>query len=143
MNAIDDAKAEIKATRMRFRRAAVLLLASPAVMGAAAVFSIAFGAQLIYARERLPPIGGLSLLQLGLPSLDLGRAGEVIGEAGSAAVRQGGVDNVNAFLLEHAVLIPYLNGVGFAACLAFLIWTMWIQAQTYRGGINGLAHTTR
>lgn len=122
---------EIKATRGRFERAAILLFNSRIAVAVAAVFAITFACQLIYARERLPPIGGLSLAQLGLPAFDLGRAGEVLRDAGAAAQRQGAGENVQSFFVEHSALIPWANVIGLVLALALLAWTLWLQMRNY------------
>ncbi len=132
MNAIAEAKAGIKATRARFRRAVTLLLGSPVAMAVSAVMTLSFGAQALYAPGRLPPVGGLSLAQVGLPSLDLGGAGDMLREASDAAIRQGGLEQARGFLSEHAALIPWLNIAGFVFFALFFVWTLWIQARNYR-----------
>lgn len=122
---------EIRATRGRFERAAILLFNSRIAVAVAAVFALTFACQLVYARERLPPIGGLSLAQLGLPSLDLGKAGEVLRDAGAAAQRQGAGEHVQGFFTEHSALIPWANVVGLVLALALLAWTLWLQMRNY------------
>jgi hypothetical protein len=142
MSALDKAKAEIRAERLRVRQALTMVFGSPVAMAVAAVFAIAFGTQLLYARERLPPLGGLSLAQVGLPPLDFGRVGELAKEASEAAIRQGAGQQAQGFLTEHAWLVPYLNIAGFVFFALFLAWTFRIQARLYRQKANpGLAHT--
>jgi len=122
---------EIRATQSRFKRALILLFNSRIAVAVAAVFALTFACQLIYARERLPPIGGLSLAQLGLPSFDLGRAGDVLADAGAAAQRQGAGASVQGFFTEHAALIPWANVIGLVLALALLAWTLWLQMRNY------------
>jgi len=109
---------EIRATRGRFERAAILLFNSRIAVAVAAVFALTFACQLVYARERLPPVGGLSLAQLGLPSFDLGRAGDVLRDAGAAAQRQGAGEHVQGFFTEHSALIAWANAIMMMAVLS-------------------------
>ena len=118
--------------KTRFAKAAVLVLSSRVVVGASAALTLAFACQLLYARNRLPPLGGLSLIQLGLPPLNLGDAGQTLRDAADAAQRQGATAAATDFLATHPALIPYVNLAGFFVFAALLAWTFALQIQAYR-----------
>jgi hypothetical protein len=103
------------------------------LMAILATFVIAFGAHLAYARERLPPIGGLSLAASGLPSgVDFGFAGDQAKQAVEAAERQGAQTRAQEFLAANAERIPLFNAVGFGAALLLLLGNMWIMTRRRR-----------
>jgi len=150
MNAVADAKAQASATKDRFVKAIELVLSARIAVAAAATLALAFGTQLIYAPGRAPPLGGLSLAQLGLlPPLDLGQAGDMLQEAGAAAQRQGAGGAIAGFFAEHPAFVPWANGLGLALALGLLGWTMWLQMRAYARArhavtyYDGLAHTQR
>jgi hypothetical protein len=148
MNALADAKAEVADARRRISRAIVAALSTRVAVAVGAVLTLTFATQLIYAPGRTPPLGGFSLVQLGLPPLDLGRAGQALQEAGAAAKRQDAAGAIGGFLAEHPVLIPYLNGVGLVLSLALFAWTLRLQMRAVASHnvpayYDGLAHTRR
>lgn len=132
MGVIDQAKDEIAAAPKRFARAIEALLGSRVAVAVAAAFTIAFVCQLIYAPARLPPVGGLSLVQLGLPPLDLGMAGGVLKDAGDAALRQDAPGAIADFFQQNAWLIPYANIAGLVIFSALFVWTIVLQMKNYR-----------
>lgn len=132
MNAIDSAKQEIAATGRRLGDAVRAVFGSRVAVAVTAAFSIAFGCQLVYAIDRPPPVAGLSLVQLGLPPIELGRAGEVAQEAGAAAMRNGLPEQVANFFAAHPAIVPWVNVAGFALCASLFVWTLYLQTRQYK-----------
>ena len=100
------------------------------LMAILATFTLAFGLHAIYAPARLPPIGGLSLAQVGLPSnVDFGVVGEQARQAQEAAQRQDVRGHVTQIIDQHATWIPYINYAGFALALILLLGNMWIMTK--------------
>jgi len=103
------------------------------LMAILATFAIAFGAHLIYAPERLPPVGGLSLTTFGLPStVDFGFVGEQAQQAAEAAQRQGAASRVDEFVAANQARIPLFNAIVFGAALLLLLGNMWIMTVRRR-----------
>jgi hypothetical protein len=103
------------------------------LMAILATCVIAFGAHLAYAPARLPPVGGLSLAQSGLPpSVDFGFAGEQAEAAREAALRQDVPGQATAFMAANANKIPIFNAVGFGVALTLLLGNMWIMTKRRR-----------
>ncbi|MGD9982433.1 MAG: hypothetical protein AB7H66_00285 [Hyphomonadaceae bacterium] len=98
-----------------------------------ATFAIAFGAHLAYAPARFPPIGGLSLVESGLPpSLDFGVAGEQAQQAAEAARNSEARTRAEEFFAENQDKIPLFNAIGFGLALVLLIGNMWIMTKRRR-----------
>ncbi|MBS0384591.1 MAG: hypothetical protein JSS00_04495 [Proteobacteria bacterium] len=103
------------------------------LMAILASFTMAFGLHAIYAPARLPPIGGLSLAQIGLPSgVDFGVVGEQARQAQEAAQRQNVGAHVTQIIDQHAAWVPYVNYAGFALALALLLVNMTIMTRRRR-----------
>ncbi|MET0182412.1 MAG: hypothetical protein ABW199_05965 [Caulobacterales bacterium] len=132
MGVIDQAKQEVSKAWKLLWAGIGAVLGSPVAVAVAAAFGIAFTCQLIYAPWRFPPLGRLSLAQLGLPSIDFGAAGAIAGEAGSAALRQGAPDAVKDFFAENSDLIPYANAALLALSVAVFIWAARQQMIRYK-----------
>lgn len=108
------------------------VIGSRVLMAVLATLGIAFAANLVYSPGELPRVGGLSLAQAGLPPVDFGIVGEQAGQAAAAARREGAGGFVEAFLAEHASLIPALNAVGLGLSLALLALNMTIMTKRRR-----------
>jgi hypothetical protein len=103
------------------------------LMAILASFTLAFGLHAIYAPARLPPIGGLSLAQVGLPSgIDFGVVGEQARQAQEAAQRQNVGGHVTQIIDQHATYIPYINYAGFALALILLMVNITIMTKRRR-----------
>jgi hypothetical protein len=98
---------------------------------------VAFASHLVWSPDRLPPFGGLSLAQIGLPSPpDLGELNEPLREAGDAAQRQAraAIEEREAagepsFLEAHPQFVRPLNIIGFFASFVAFAFTIGIQAR--------------
>jgi hypothetical protein len=135
MPSLKDAKAEVQAARGRIGKAVQILLGARVTAAAAAMFAIAFGMTLLVAPSRLPPVGGLSLVGVGLPPIEFGKEKEVAGDILDAARRQGGEERAKEFFQQHPQAIPYANVAGLAASL--LLFGLCLRSQTLqfkRGG---------
>jgi len=128
-----EAKQIIQEERSKVRASVSAIAGSRWLMAILATFMIAFGAHLVYAPTRLPPVGGLSLAASGLPpSIDFGFAGEQAKAAREAAVRQDAPGRVREFVSANSERIPLFNAVGFALALALLLGNMWIMTKRRR-----------
>jgi hypothetical protein len=139
MPSLKDAKAEVQAVRGRLAKAVHILLGARVTAAAAAMFAIAFGMTLLVAPGRLPPVGGLSLVGVGLPELEfLGKEKEVAGDIIDAARRQGGEQRAKEFFEENPQAVPYANMAGLAASL--LLFGLCLRAQTlqFKRGVTPL-----
>jgi hypothetical protein len=95
-----------------------------------ATFVIAFGVHLAYAPARLPPVGGLSVAQAGLPpTVDFGYAGEQAKQAAEAAREAGARESAQAFVGANEEKIPLFNAIGFGLALVLLLGNMWIMTR--------------
>jgi hypothetical protein len=128
-----EAKTVFREEKVKFTGALSAVAGSRWLLAILATLVIAFGANLVYAPDRLPAVGGVSLAAVGLPpNLDFGVVGEQAGEAAAAAQRQGAQTQAASFLAEHPSLAPILNGVGFGLALALLLGNMWIMTVRRR-----------
>lgn len=132
MNAIDDVKREVEATKNRFGKAVRTVFGSRVAVAVMCAFTLTFGCQLIYAIDRPPPVGGLSLVQIGLPPIELGQAGKMAQEAGQSAMRNGLPEQVAAFFAENPGVVPWVNIAGFALFASLLAWTLYLQMRQYK-----------
>lgn len=128
-----EAKQIIKEERAKVRSSISAIAGSRWLLAILATFALAFGTHLIYAPDRLPPVSGLSLAQIGLPSgVDFGFVGEQAEEAAAAArdhdVR-GRVQEAAAANPERAATI---NAIGFGAALVLLLINMAIMTKRRR-----------
>lgn len=131
MKAIDDAKKEVADAKNRFGHAIRTFFGSRVAVAVCAAFCFTFGCQLLYAADRPAPIAGLSLVQLGLPPIDLGKAGDIARDAGQSAMRNGLPEHIAGFFADHPGIVPWFNGIGFAIFVSLLIWTVYLQARQY------------
>jgi hypothetical protein len=138
MASLNEAKAEVKAASKRVAAAFNALIGARVTAAAAVMFAVAFGMALLITPTRLPAIGGLDLVSLGLPPFEFGKEKEVAGEIIDAARRQGGADRARDFLAQNPGLIPYLNGLGLLAAL--LVAGVCVREQTrhYQRGVAPL-----
>lgn len=128
-----EAKQIFREERAKLKSSVSAVAGSRWLMAILATFVIAFGAHLAYAPARLPPVGGLSLAQSGLPpSVDFGFAGEQAQAAREAAIRQDAPGQVRAFVSANAEKIPLFNAVGFGVALTLLLGNMWIMTKRRR-----------
>ena len=130
---LTEAKAMLQEEKVKLTSSLSAIAGSRWLMAILAAFVLAFGLHAIYAPERLPPVGGLSLAQAGLPpNLEFGKAGELAQEARDAALRQDVSGHVTGLVGQHAAFIPYINDAGFAIALALLLGNMWIMTKRRR-----------
>ena len=131
--AIEDAKARIGAEAAKVGTFLSLIADSRWLMAVLAALALAFGLHALYAPDRLPTIGGLSLAQAGLPAdLDFGVVGQQAQQAHDAAVRQDVSGQVNGLLAGQTALIPYLNLAGFGSALTLLLGNLWLMTKRRR-----------
>jgi hypothetical protein len=100
------------------------------LMAILATFALAFGTHLAYAPSRLPPVSGLSVAQIGLPTdLDFGFAGEQASEAMRAARDQDVFGRIAEILTANPQLT---NAVGFGLALVLLLINMTVMTKRRR-----------
>jgi|CXWL01.1.fsa_nt_gi hypothetical protein len=127
---LDKARATFREQRAKVTESLSALAGSRWLLAVLATFAISFSANLFYAPSRLPNVGGLSLVQAGLPpNLDFGVVGEQAAEASAAARSAGVTDMVIAFLLAHPMPV---NAVGLGVCLALLAMNLTIMTKRRR-----------
>lgn len=121
MRQIEQAKTAFKAEKSKVTGSISKLIGSRWLLAILATFAIAFGTHLAFAPTRLPPVGGLSLSQAGLPpGIDFGVAGEKAAEARAAAERQGAPNAARAWIDDNRERIPLVNTVGLGLTLLLL-----------------------
>ena len=140
-----DALSASDKAKLYFKRATDFVAAVIASWPALAISSlcvIAFGAQSYYAPERLPPFGGLSLAQVGLPSApDLGELNDPLRDATDAAQRQAReaiaereASGELGFFEANPQAARIANLAGFGIALVMLLITMGLQMRRFREG---------
>ncbi|MBL8531487.1 MAG: hypothetical protein JNK94_07110 [Hyphomonadaceae bacterium] len=132
-----EAKQIVREEKRKLTTSISAIAGSRWLMAILATFTLAFGNHLIFARERLPTVHGLSLAEAGLPpGLDFGLAGEQLEEARAAARRENVAgriqEEIAALQNENADVIPTLNWIGFGAALALLLGNMTIMTMRRR-----------
>ena len=118
------------------------VIASWPALAISSLCVIAFGAQSYYAPERLPPFGGLSLAQVGLPSApDLGELNDPLRDATEAAQRQAREALAEreaagelGFFEANPQAARIANLAGFGLALVMLLITMGLQMRRFREG---------
>ncbi len=132
-HSLNEAKAIYHEEKVKVTSSLSAIAGSRWLMAILAAFTLAFGLHAIYAPARLPPIGGLSLSQVGLPSgIDFGVVGEQARQAQQAAQREDVRGHVTQIIDQHATWIPYINYVGFALALILLLGNMWLMTKRRR-----------
>ena len=140
-----DALSASDKAKLYFKRATDFVAAVIASWPALAISSlcvIAFGAQSYYAPERLPPFGGLSLAQVGLPTPpDLGELNDPLRDATEAAQRQAReaiaereASGELGFFEANPQAARIANLAGFGIALVMLLITMGLQMRRFREG---------
>ncbi len=133
LRSLEDAKRIFLNERSKLRAALSALAGSRWLTAILATFVIAFGVNLLYAPDRLPDVGGLSVTAIGLPpSLDFGYAGELARQARAAAQANGASSQVDSFLAANRSLVPALNGLGLGASVLLLLGNMAVMTTRRR-----------
>ncbi|MGE0046728.1 MAG: hypothetical protein AB7J28_15325 [Hyphomonadaceae bacterium] len=135
---VEKAKTEASAFKNRMQRAWNAIVGARVTVAVMAMFAMAFGITILIAPFRLPPIGGLSLAQVGLPDLQLGAEKQIAGDIVGAADRQGGAQVVRQFFDAHPELIPIANWTGLGLAVLFLVLAIAIQIRQFRRGVEPL-----
>jgi hypothetical protein len=117
---LNEAKAAFQAEKNKISSALSALIGSRWLLAIVATFALAFATHLAYAPERLPPVGGLSFAQVGLPPVDFGAAGEQAARAREAAQRQGAPGKVQDFIDDNRASVPLMNAIGLGLALLIL-----------------------
>ena len=120
MQSLDEAKAAFRTEKHKVSTALSTVIGSRWLLAIAATFALAFATHLAYAPARLPPVGGLSLAQVGLPPLDFGVAGEQAARAREAAARQGAPSRLQAAINDNREYVPLMNAAGLGLALLIL-----------------------
>ena len=129
-HSLKEAKAIVHEEKVKLTTSLSAIAGSRWLMAILATFALAFGLHALYAPARLPPIGGLSLAQIGLPTgVDFGVLGEQAKQAQEAAARQNVGGHVTNLIDQHAAYIPYINYAGFAVALILLLINMTIMTK--------------
>ena len=133
---LNEAKAMVREEKNKLLHAFNSVIGSRALMALLATFTLAFALHSIYAPERLPTVGAVSLVQVGLPPLDLGVVGEQLPEVQQAAVNEDLPGQFNDFVAEHESQIPLWNwiGLGIAALLLAINLTIMTIRRRYTRG---------
>jgi hypothetical protein len=98
-----------------------------------ATFALAFGTHLAFAPQRLPPVAGLSLAQIGLPTgVDFGVVGEQAKQATEAAQREDARGRVQELVAANPERIPLINAIGFGVALVLILINMTIMTRRRR-----------
>jgi len=116
------------------------LIASWPALAVSTLCLVAFASHLVWSPDRLPPFGGLSLAQVGLPSPpDLGELNAPIRDAADAAQRQAkaAIEEREAagepsFLEAYPQFVRPINIMGFFASFVAFAFTIGIQARRMR-----------
>ncbi len=132
MSAFDDAKKEVLGTPARIGGAVRTFFGSRVAIAVTCAFAITFGCQLLLNKDEPAPLAGLSLVQIGLPPLELGRVGELADEAGKSAMRNGAPEAIAQFFDENPWAPAWFNGIGFALFALLFVWTLYLQARQYK-----------
>lgn len=133
---LNDAKAMYRAEKGKLLHAFNAVIGSRPLMALLATFTIAFALHAIYAPTRLPTVGAVSMVQVGLPPLDLGIAGEQLPEVTQAALNEDLPGQWRAFVADNSAHIPLWNWIGFGAALILLainLTIMTIRRRYTRG----------
>jgi hypothetical protein len=132
-NSLAEAKQIFKEERTKVASSLSAIAGSRWLTAILATFALAFGTHLAYAPSRLPPVSGLSLAQIGLPSgVDFGFVGEQAKQAAAAARNQDVSGRAQAAIAANPERIPLINTIGFGLALALLAGNMWIMTTRRR-----------
>lgn len=127
---LEEAKQIIGEERAKLRNAVSRLAGSRWLAAILATFVIGFGTHLAYAPERLPPISGLSMAQIGLPSdLDFGIVGEKAQDAAGAARDNDLRGRAASYLADNPERVRQINAIGFGLALVLLLINMTIMTR--------------
>lgn len=128
-----EAKQIVKEERIKVTSSLSAIAGSRWLLAILATFALAFGTHLLYAPARLPPISGLSIAHIGLPTdLDFGFVGEQAKEAARAAGDQDVGGRAQEFIAANAERIPLINAIGFGLALVLLAINMTIMTKRRR-----------
>lgn len=133
---LDDAKAMVREEKGKLTRAFNAVIGSRPLLALLATFTLAFGLHALYAPTRLPTVGAVSLVQVGLPPLDLGVVGEQLPEVQQAAQNEDLPGRFNEFVVAHESQVPLYNwiGLGVAALLLAINLTVMTIRRRYTKG---------
>jgi hypothetical protein len=130
---LNEAKQIFREEKTKVTSSIAAIAGSRWLMAILATFVLAFGAHLAFAPSRLPPVGGLSIAQVGLPQgVDFGVVGEQARAAREAAERQDAAGRAQGFFEENAERIPLFNAIGFGLTLVLLLINMTIMTKRRR-----------
>jgi hypothetical protein len=116
-----EAKQIIREERAKVRGSISAIAGSRWLTAILATFALAFGTHLAYAPGRLPPVSGLSLTQIGLPTgVDFGVVGEQAKQAAEAAQRQDVRGRVQGAVEANPERVPLINAIGFGLALELI-----------------------
>lgn len=127
---LNEAKAMIREEKNKLLRAFNAVIGSRPLMALLATFVIAFALHAVYAPTRLPTVGAVSLVQVGLPPLDLGVVGEQLPEVKQAAANEDLPGRWREFVAENSANIPLWNWIGFG--VAFVLLAINLTIMTIR-----------
>ncbi|MBC7769909.1 MAG: hypothetical protein H7124_14090 [Phycisphaerales bacterium] len=128
---IDDAKAMIREEKAKLSSALAAVAGAPVVTALLAALLIAFGVNLLYSPTQLPLFGDWTLASVGLPSLDLGVAGEQAAQIRDAAARHDVTGRALSWADQNADKTPLINAIASGAALLLLLGNMWLTARRY------------
>jgi hypothetical protein len=130
---LDDAKAMFRAEKAKVVSSVSAIAGSRWLLAILATLAVAFATHVAYAPSRLPPIGGLSITQVGLPqSVDFGYAGEHARAAREAAEREDVAGRATSWAETNADKIWIVNAVGLGATLVLLAVNLVIMTRRRR-----------
>lgn len=128
-----EAKQIIKEERIKVTSSISAIAGSRWLLAILATFALAFGTHLLYAPARLPPVSGLSIAQVGLPTgLDFGVVGEQAKQAAEAAQRQDVSGQVQGLVDANPERVPLINAIGFGLALVLLAINLTIMTKRRR-----------
>lgn len=130
---LQEAKEIVHEERVKVTSSLSALAGSRWLMAILATFALAFGTHLAFAPTRPPPVAGLSLAQIGLPSgIDFGFVGEQATQAAEAAQRQNVNGRVQELVGDDPQRIQLINTIGFGLALVLLLINMTIMTRRRR-----------
>lgn len=130
---LKEAKEIVREERIKVTTSLSALAGSRWLMAILATFAIAFGTHLAYAPARLPPVAGVSIAQIGLPTdLDFGVIGDQAKQAADAAERQDARGRAREMLEANPERYPLYNAIGFGLAIVLLAVNMTIMTKRRR-----------
>jgi hypothetical protein len=135
MPSIGEVKLRIAEERAKVTTSINAVLGSRWLLAVLAAFAISFASHTIFFPERLPPVAGITIANLGLPTTDFGLVGDQATQAYEAAQRQDVSGRLGELLAERPQLAATLNIAGLVISLLLLVWNIHLASRRYAHGV--------